>query len=485
MADTFFYAQLQPYALYGAGASIGATSITLKSMLDIDGNALTMAGTFGSIGFGTIEPGNGSNEEQISFTGLTNNSNGTVTLTGVKSVSFTGPSTATSGLLKTHAGSTTFVISNTSGFYDKLSAKDDDETITGLWNFPNNANYPTVGTTYVAPTSNLHIATKKYADDLAIAGAPKASTTTYGIAILSTNPVSALIPIAVGDNDGRLPTVAQATALNGNNTDVAVGAGNKYVTQTGLQHSAEKYVAIASSSTTTYVATLSPAPTSYTNGMEIITKIDLANATSTPTLNVNGLGAKTIVKNVNTPLNTGDLAPNMLAKFVYDGTNLVLQNAADTGFLTSGAPGTTVSNATTSVLTYALAGGILGTNRGVRIRFSTSTVNTAVNGTYTVNVKYGGTTISTFGYSGVSGAPTFTSIFSADILLMGSGATGTQRANGIITQLGAGSFANFGIVTQASSSVDSTTSQNIVIELVSSSASVVATFLDYFIQKIV
>lgn len=235
MADTFLFAQLQPYSLSGAGASIGDTSITLKSMLDIDGNTLSMSGTFGSIGFGTLEPGNGANEEQISFTGLTNNSNGTVTLSGVKSVAFVAPYTATSGLLKTHAGSTTFVISNTSGFYDRLSAKDDDETITGLWNFPNNSNYPTVGTTYVAPTTDLQIATKKYADDLAIAGAPKASTTTFGIAILSTNPVSALSPVVVGDNDKRVPPVDTSTITSGEVQALAgtVGtpsSGNKYVT---------------------------------------------------------------------------------------------------------------------------------------------------------------------------------------------------------------------------------------------------------------
>lgn len=228
MADTFLFAQLQPYSLSGAGASIGDTSITLKSMLDIDGNTLSMSGTFGSIGFGTLEPGNGANEEQISFTGLTNNSNGTVTLSGVKSVAFVSPYTATSGLLKTHAGSTTFVISNTSGFYDRLSAKDDDETITGLWNFPNNSNYPTVGTTYVAPTTDLQIATKKYADDLAIAGAPKASTTTYGIAVLSTNAVSAVAPIVVGDNDPRVPSQNENDALVG--TSGTASSLNRYVT---------------------------------------------------------------------------------------------------------------------------------------------------------------------------------------------------------------------------------------------------------------
>lgn len=148
MSDLFRFAQLQPYYLSGAGAITGDTTITLKSMLDIDGTALTMSGTFGDIGFGTLEPGNGDQEEQICFTGLSNNANGTVTLTGVKNVSFVYPYTQTSGLSKTHPGSSVFVISNTSGFYDKLTSKSDDETITGTWSFsavPNTTQDPVSG----------------------------------------------------------------------------------------------------------------------------------------------------------------------------------------------------------------------------------------------------------------------------------------------------------------------------------------------------
>jgi microcystin-dependent protein len=133
---TFYQNQLQPFSLAGAGAVSGATSIILKSMKDIDGNSLTMATSFGTKGYGTLEPGNNTLEEQISFTGLVNNANGTTTLTGVKSVTFGEPYTETSGLAKTHAGSSTFVISNTSGYYGEFAIKQNDEDITGYWNTP-------------------------------------------------------------------------------------------------------------------------------------------------------------------------------------------------------------------------------------------------------------------------------------------------------------------------------------------------------------
>jgi hypothetical protein len=125
----FKFAQLQKFTLAGSGAVIGATSITLTSMLDIDGNTITMAGAFGDLGFGTIDPNAGELEEQISFTGLTNNANGTVTLTGVKTVLFLSPYTQTSGLAKTHAGGATFVISNTSGFYNRIAT----DVTAGVW----------------------------------------------------------------------------------------------------------------------------------------------------------------------------------------------------------------------------------------------------------------------------------------------------------------------------------------------------------------
>lgn len=110
---------------------------------------------FGSIGFGTLEPGNGTQEEQICFTGITQNTNGTAVLTGVSNVLFMAPYTQTPGLAKTHPGSTTFVISNTAGFYDKLTSKSDDETVTGNWTFQ--------GTTIVPdPVGLTEAANKEY-----------------------------------------------------------------------------------------------------------------------------------------------------------------------------------------------------------------------------------------------------------------------------------------------------------------------------------
>ena len=165
----FYPNQLQKYFLAGAGAVIGATSVVLKSMLDIDGNPLTMATDFGAVGYGTLEPGNNTLEESISFTGLTNNSNGTVTLTGVSSVLFDQPYTKVSGLTKTHAGSTTFVVSNTSGFYNEFPSKQNNETITGQWTVP-------------TPLGSGVVANKAYVDNVAGSG----TVTTNALTVAGT-----------------------------------------------------------------------------------------------------------------------------------------------------------------------------------------------------------------------------------------------------------------------------------------------------------
>lgn len=86
-----------------------------------------------------------------------------------------------------------------------------------------------------------------------------------------------------------------------------------------------RYYAADAGSNDTYVITLSPAPTAYTTGMKISFKANTIN-TGAATLNVNSLGAKTIVKGVNTTLADGDIAAGMFCTVIYDGTNFVLQN---------------------------------------------------------------------------------------------------------------------------------------------------------------
>jgi hypothetical protein len=189
---TLQFIQAQKFVLSGSGTSIGDTTIILQSMVGIDAANIVTA-DLGTTAFGTLEPGNGTQEEAISFTGITQNANGTATLTGVKSCLFKSPYTATSGLAKTHAGASTFILSNDAAFYDNIM-------------------------TYVNTSLS--------------SGAVPATTSVNGISRLSVTPASAATPIVVGDNDPRIPTTGQAQAFAG--TGGTPSSSNKYVTETGL-----------------------------------------------------------------------------------------------------------------------------------------------------------------------------------------------------------------------------------------------------------
>ena len=71
----------------------------------------------------------------------------------------------------------------------------------------------------------------------------------------------------------------------------------------------------------TYVITLSPAPAAYTTGMMIVFTANTAN-TDGATVNVNGLGAKNILKMHDQAVITGDIEAGQVVVCVYDGTNM-------------------------------------------------------------------------------------------------------------------------------------------------------------------
>lgn len=132
---------------------------------------------------------------------------------------------------------------------------------------------------------------KEYIDGIAIAGAPDATTAIKGLVKMSTAPVSAASPIAVGTNDDRVP----------------VG------------------YAVDSVGTDSYAITPTPAETAYVAGKEYTFKAGTAN-TGACTLNVSALGAKTIKKDVSTDLATGDILQNQIVVCKYDGTNMQLMS---------------------------------------------------------------------------------------------------------------------------------------------------------------
>lgn len=154
--SNFLTVQAQRFKLAGAGITSSATTIVLQSFKTPAGTNILTA-DFGAIGYLTLDPGT-SKEEVVSFTTVTQNSDGTATLTGiVRGLGFTTPYTTVSANQLSHAGGAIVVLSNPSAFYNKFPAKANDEVITGQWTVP-------------APLSGGDVVNKTYADALAMSG---------------------------------------------------------------------------------------------------------------------------------------------------------------------------------------------------------------------------------------------------------------------------------------------------------------------------
>jgi hypothetical protein len=69
-----------------------------------------------------------------------------------------------------------------------------------------------------------------------------------------------------------------------------------------------------------YTITLSPAAASYENGM-ILAFQPVNSNTGASTINVNGLGSKSIVNAASLALNGGEISANAICTVMYDGTN--------------------------------------------------------------------------------------------------------------------------------------------------------------------
>lgn len=140
---------------------------------------------------------------------------------------------------------------------------------------------------------------KDYIDSVAIAGSPNASTVLQGLVQESTQ-AQRDAGTAAGSTSARLfsnPSTERGKLIN----DYAVDA----------------------SGTDAYAITITPAITAYTAGQRFTFKAGTAN-TGACTLNVSGLGAKTIKKDVSSDLATGDILANQIVEVEYDGTNMQL-----------------------------------------------------------------------------------------------------------------------------------------------------------------
>lgn len=180
--------------------------------------------------------------------------------------------------------------------------------------------------------------------------------------------------------------------------------------------------------TDSYAITCTPAPTAYTTGMRFTFKAGTAN-TGAATLNVNSLGAKTIKKNYNTDLASGDIVANQIIEVVYDGTNMQMVSQKAGGAYSSG---TTTKNANDASATQTIAHGLGVTPKYVRIKAVLSQVATSGvdPGMFWAETTYNGTTQSSISVYKTSATVT---TVGTTFLISSTNTGDTANSTGVVT----------------------------------------------------
>lgn len=267
--------------------------------------------------------------------------------------------TVPSGVVKTFTTSpivptpTTAFQAATKGYADALSfagAPDADDATKGIYERATQAeleNNTSAGTTTapLAVTSGRYTA-RLYVGYAADAGANDTYTATYapaptqwltGMVFLlkcnTTNTGAATFnPNGLGaktikkyvdtgkvDLNNNDIAAGQTVVLFYDGTDVVIESplGRAYVSQAGTEA-----FAIATGGDS-YAVTITPTYVGLQIGQVIRFKADAANV-GTATLNVNAIGAKSILRNDGSALVNGDIAINSIVEVAYDGTNFLL-----------------------------------------------------------------------------------------------------------------------------------------------------------------
>lgn len=379
-----------------APVAVGDTTATLTSATDDDGVALPT----GLYGF-TIDAGQ-SNKEYITCT-LT----GTA-LTNIKSISRQGAETT--GFARAHRRGAKVTVTD----WAILSRM--FKNLNGDTGFNSSAPLFYDGTANI--TTANQFATKAYVDGVAISGAGNADTSTQGLVQMAT----------------------QSQVDNG----TTQGSSGAYLVSPLDLIRAKKYhdYAADAGGTDAYAITVTPAITAYATGQEFTFKAGTAN-TGPCTLNVNGVGAVTIKKNVSQDLATGDILADQIIKVVYtaSATFQLVSHFENNSAIKFGGTGEDGALSVPSGTTTINLGGVnvfvknytsINIASGATLNFS----NPHANGTIIILKSIGDVviagTINASGMGGAQGTNGF-GLFGSENMSGGSGSTSTAAGGVAIT----------------------------------------------------
>lgn len=361
------------YYLSGSGISASQTTLTLTNF-DIAGGTQNLTMTdFGDLGCGTVEPGHTSRQEFVSFTGVTQNADGTAQLTGVtRGLAPIPPYTASTTLQDSHAGGSTFVISNSPPcFYEGYANLTQTESILGLWTYSSTTPPKYDYNPSFASSASTTLASIGFVASTSYSGTVDASETVKGIVELATG-LEAASSTSSGSAARLVLPASQATTTPGSvdGNYVVVSKFNKKLDQIWLDLT-EAFTWTGSNT--------------FTNGL-------VTNASSSAaTLNVENLVAR------------------------WGASKKLTSNLALSGI----AGGT----ASTTIFSVVIPGGTVATSSVVRAKLYVSEYRTTGGVEQHLEIAYGSATSTLHLFQGATGKTSGV----IEINIVGAGATNSQE----------------------------------------------------------
>lgn len=274
---TFFPAGTGTYTLQSSISST-QTTITLTSFkVPVSGDNLTMALMNTSIAYGTISPRT-TQSEFISFTGITQNGDGTATLTGVtRGLNKTYPYTEDSDFKLPHAGATQFILSDMPQVFDKYVSVENTQTISGAKTFSVQNAQTSAGN----PVTDNEYARKAYVDAVATGGVSNNRTIVAGTAG-ETIAIDQLIYLKVSDGRWWLADADTAATVDNVILGIAQGAGTagNPITSGVLTNGLHTFTSLTLTANTQYYASNTAGGFSSTPGT---TEVSLGESQTTTT----------------------------------------------------------------------------------------------------------------------------------------------------------------------------------------------------------
>ena len=179
---------------------------------------------------------------------------------------------------------------------------------------------------------------------------------------------------SIGDYAYCAPTAGTVAMTSGNPNDtfqVAASTALTHAPQTGqVQRSAFNYAGLAGGTANAITATLSPAPTSYTDYLLVTVRIAAAN-TGSVSLNVNGLGVVPVIGQGHQTLQGGELFAGGFATFAYSTNYSEAILLECTGGALQIAPATQSQHA----VQFAQISGVVGSSRNLKMNITAPSVS--------------------------------------------------------------------------------------------------------------